>query len=449
MKKPFRLFSGSLASALLIASAPAHALDLLGAWRLATSSDPNILAAQADVAAAEAARYQAVGGFLPTIGISSTRYNAETGQTYNTVLGPRHSDTKYIGKSDSVNIRQPLLRYERVAQYQQSLAQEVGANANAENERQNLAQRLTGSYLDVLAAIDTKQLVVAQKAAYIGQLLLAERAFAAGTGTRTDVDDARARRDMIIATEIDAESQLNNSSRSLQAIIGESVVPGALKTLRADVNLALLASVTLEEWMERATASNAEVRYAEQQLRVAQLEVNKVRANHLPTIDLFAAHQRNQSDTVNTIGQSSDTTQVGFQLNIPLFSGGQVLAGTDQALARVERARQQLEATRRKLTVSLGKAYDGVKQGRAKIAAAETAVSSTTQALLSTQKGVQAGTRNNVDVLNAQQQEATARRDLARARYEYLISQVSLQIQAMEPADEVIGRLNSFFETTP
>lgn len=438
-----------IAALLTFGPLPAQALDLLEAYRMALGNDPTLLSAEAEASAAVSGTAQAAGGFFPSISYSSSRFNADTIQEVNTLTGPRTSNSSYLVKNDALTVRQPLFRYDRYAQYQQVKAQEAAAAMGAQAERQNLTLRLASAYLDALAALDNQEFVRAQLAAYSGQLTLAERALASGTGTRTDIDEARARVDITTASAIDAENQAANAARALAAIVGVEVTPGSLAKLSSIVALECLEDKSLENWMELVIQNNPELRYAEQQLAVAQHEVSKVRAQHFPTADLVYSKSVSTSDTSSTIGQTTNTGQIGVQVSIPLFSGGQIDAGVNQAIARVERARQQMESARRKLTINVGKSFDQVRHGRAKITAGQTAVTSATQAVRSTQKGLQAGTRNLVDILNAQQQEATARRDLARSRYEFLISQLSLQIQAGVPGDDVIGRLNPYFLHQP
>ncbi len=47
--------------------------------------------------------------------------------------------------------------------------------------------------------------------------------------------------------------------------------------------------------------------------------------------------------------------------------------------------------------------------------------------MLSNQKGFQAGTRSRIDILDAQQQRVSVERDLAVARYRYIVSRLRLQ----------------------
>ena len=97
-----------------------------------------------------------------------------------------------------------------------------------------------------------------------------------------------------------------------------------------------------------------------------------------------------------------------------------------QALAGQERAEQFLEAGRRDLAMRVHKEFRGVTENIPKIKALEQALRSADQLVLSSRKSFQAGSRTVLDILNSEQQRVLVLRDLAQARYMYLISNIRL-----------------------
>ncbi|MEI6680947.1 MAG: TolC family protein, partial [Mariniphaga sp.] len=111
-----------------------------------------------------------------------------------------------------------------------------------------------------------------------------------------------------------------------------------------------------------------------------------------------------------------------------------------QALAGVERAEQLLEGGRRDLAVSVHKEFRGVTENMARIRALEQALRSADQLVLSNRKSLQAGSRTLMDVMNAEQQRMMTLRDLAQARFMYLISKVRLlALTGGADADAIAG----------
>jgi protease secretion system outer membrane protein len=142
----------------------------------------------------------------------------------------------------------------------------------------------------------------------------------------------------------------------------------------------------------------------------------------LPRLDLVASAGRNSSDTVNTLNQNASSLSVGLQLNIPLYAGGAVSAAVRQAVAHYEQAQADLDAKSSQVLVELRKQYNLTQSSVSRVKATETSLRSTRLLVEATEKSVQGGQRTMLDVLNAQQQFFEAKRDLALARFNYLLN---------------------------
>jgi outer membrane protein/protease secretion system outer membrane protein len=208
------------------------------------------------------------------------------------------------------------------------------------------------------------------------------------------------------------------------------------------MDLGALQPSSLEAWMERAMDTNPQLRQLNAMLDAARQEVAKARGGHWPTVDVFMQYRKSDSDSETTINQRNDTTQLGLQVAIPLYAGGYTQSTVRQALSSVERLQEQTEAARRALQLQVRKEYQSIVEGQENIRANEIAVHSADQAIISTRKGVEAGTRTPLDVLNALQQKATAARDLASARYQYAMARIRLMSLTGSLDVESIGTVN-------
>jgi outer membrane protein/protease secretion system outer membrane protein len=135
-----------------------------------------------------------------------------------------------------------------------------------------------------------------------------------------------------------------------------------------------------------------------------------------------------------------------LQLSVPLYSGGYVNSTVRQAVAAHERAREVLDATRRDLGVRVHREFRGMTEGVLRISALQQAVRSAEQAVLSNRKSFEAGSRTTLDVLNAEQQKTTALRDLAQARYVYLVSRLRLLSLAGEDRQASVSQVNAWLK---
>lgn len=441
---PRTLSRPALALAAMLACAPAWSLDLSQAYQAAMKQDASLRAARAATAARSERIPQTRAQLLPNLSASASRNRNALESTEPNFLGKPVTTTRnYSSSNTALTLRQPLFRKYQMADYRQAQAQVEDANAILEREVQNVAVRVSGAYFEALLTAEQMALVMAEKNAYSTQLDAAKKRFAAGAGTRTDIDEAQAVLDLNLAQELEAQQNVDFTRRQLQTLVNQPV--DSLATLDAS-KLVLGPPVPnrLEDWTERAEAGSPEIRSLKAQVEAARYEVEKAEAGHYPTLDAVAQLSRNESDTVTSVNSRYTNKSIGLQLSVPLFAGGYVSSTIRQALADKERAEQSLEALRRDLGVRVHKEFRGVTEGVLQVRALEQAVRSTAQVVLSNRRSFEAGSRTLNDTLNAEQQTAKAQRDLAQARYIYLISRVRLQALTGGPRTEVIDEINAW-----
>ena len=203
-----------------------------------------------------------------------------------------------------------------------------------------------------------------------------------------------------------------------------------------------LAPSGLDAWMELGRRDSPELRVRQRAIETARADVARNRAGHMPRVDLVASISQTRNDTVNTLNSEFNLRSIGVQVSLPIYSGGSVVAGVDQALANLARAEAELENEVNTQMVEVRRQYLAVVNGLAKMSAYEKAAASSDVALEGTRQGLRAGIRTNLDVLDAQRQVFQARRDLAQARYQYLLAMLRLKSAAGQSLDEAIGELD-------
>jgi outer membrane protein len=408
-----RLKALALALMTALAAAPAAAEDLVQLYRIAREQDATLAAARAAWQAAQEKLPQAEAGLRP---------QASAGASANYVVPYSRTDSSppiYQTNSNwtanaSVSASQPLYR------------------------QQDLILRLAQAYFDVLLADDTLQLTRAAKDAFAEQLAQAKRNFEVGTATITDTNEAQARYDQAAANEIAATNDLDIRRRALELIIGQPAP--LLKPLSSDPPLVLPDPPSLEAWGQRAEAGNYTLLIARLAADVAALEVDRNQAAYSPTVDLVGAVSATHGAGLSAVGISAfDTlnTSVGVVLNWPLYTGGLYESRTREAYANRDRARQDVEGARRLASQGARALYASVVSGAAQVGAQQQVLRSNETALQSSIIGKDVGVRTQVDVLNAQQNVFVARRDLAKARYDFLVNWLRLKaaVGALDEAD--------------
>ncbi len=415
-----------LTLALLSGSTAGWSMDLLQAYEAAKINDATIRASRAAADAGRERLPQARSQLLPSLSASMGQNRNQLASGVPNSLGQiQSSDTSYPSSNRTLSLRQPLFRTYQMAQFRQAQAQVDDAEAALAQDEQDLAVRVCGAYFEAMLTHEQLALVLAQRAAYSTQLAAASKALAGGSGTRTDVDEAQARLDMNVASEIEARQSIDYTLRQLQTLINQPI-NGLAKIDLAKFTLSELQPNQVEDWIERVELNNRHLQSTKAQVQAARLEVDKAQSGHAPTLDAVVQWSRSQSENVLNVQSSYTNKAVGLQLNVPIYSGGYVNSTVRQALAGLERAEQLLEGARRDLAVNVHKEFRGVTENMAKIRALEQALRSADQLVLSNRKSLQAGSRTLVDVMNAEQQRMVTLRDLAQARFMYLISRIRL-----------------------
>ena len=417
-------------SALSVPLVSAQAADLLQVYQQALAHDQIYQSARYALQAGNEKAIQGRAGLLPSVGI---------GGSYT-----RSGDSS-LGNSSNVynlTLTQPLLRVGNWESYQQGKLSVAVSEAQFAQAQQDLIVRVGQAYFDVLTAQDVLSFLRAQKVAISEQLASAKRNFDVGTATITDTNEAQARYDLANAQEIAAQNDLDVAQSRLQQIIGQS--PGALSPLRTNVQLSLPQPAQIDTWVSSAEQQNYGVVAQQFALEISQSEIKRNRAGHYPSVDLVAGRgysNQNNSSTPYLNGRGYSNS-IALQWNIPLFSGFAVNSKVDEAIALSEKARADLENARRNAVLNTRQAYLGVSNGLAQVKAYEAAEISSKSALESNQLGYQVGVRINIDVLNAQQQLFSTRRDLAKARYDTLINGLKLKSAAGSLKEEDLVQIN-------
>lgn len=411
-----------------IVQAAESSQNLIDLYQAALSNDPTWASARSANTAAQEKLEQGKALYRPTVTFDADASHSETNIKYigtGSVFrngGPESFDSSSYG----INVSQPIFRMDNFVRYQQSKVEVTLADKELMLAQQDLMLRVSQAYFDVLLAQDKIELINAQKNAINRQLEQAKANFEVGTATITDVNEAQARYDLTVAQEIAYTNELAVKKHAVQSIIGK--LPQALASARADLKTSLPEPNDMEKWVEIAEQNNLELNIQQQAFEIASKEVQRANAGHLPTLDAVGNYTSTYAGGgVNGFGNDLQNTTVGLQLQIPIYQGGAVSSRVREAVANKQKAQEDVEVVRRKAELDTREAYLNVASGVAQVKANEQALISSQSQLDSTNLGYEVGVRTSVDVLNAQQQYYSTKRDLLQSRYNYLLSTIKLK----------------------
>lgn len=430
----------------------ATAQDLMQLYDAARQHDAAWLSARAAAAAGREKLPQARALLLPSV-------TANAGTTYNDTrivyaesgITPLATDKRlnYNSNGYGATLTQPLFRPQYFSAYSEGKLQKEQADLQLQAAEQDLAVRVAQAYFDVLLAQDTLAFVNAQMGAVQEQWQQAKRSFEIGTATITDANDAEARLDAIKAQEIAARSDLEIKQDALTQITG--VPTERLAALPDDFTPTLPAPNDLRAWQLRAQNQNPNLEIARRGEKIGKREVTRQRAGHLPTVDIVGNYSNMHAGASAFAASANDTrnTSIGLQLQLPIFQGGGQQSRVREALANRDKAEQDREQVQRQTELQTRQAFLGVTNGLAQIHALEQALRSSESALKSNRIGFSVGVRTSVDVLNADQQVFNAKRDLAQARYRYVVSRLQLQAISGSLDEAAIAEINRMLSAPP
>ena len=427
--------------AALSASPLAGAADLIETYHAAQSQDAVFASAQAAQRAGLEKLPQGRSLLLPSVNLSAnTSYNDNNIQ-YRGSTALRSGTSQFNSYGYGVNLTQPLYRQQTRVAYSEAGLQVIQTDAQFKAAEQDLILRVAQAYFDVLIAQDAVQLAEAQKTAITEQLEQAKRNFEVGTATITDTYEAQARYDLTHSQGIAAQSNLEIKKRALQQII--NVGPGELRNLGKEFKLEGPQPDDVEKWVEDAQLHSLQLVVAQAGAELAAKEVTRNRSSDYPTLDLVASYANSSaSGGSQGVGNDSSSKIIGVQLNMPLYQGGAIQSRLREAEANRDRAREDLENTRRNVALQTRQAYLGVVDGMAQVKALQQALKSSESLLDASKLGQEVGVRTNLDVLNAQQQVYSTRRDLYQAEYNYLVSQLRLKAAVGTLAEDDLAKIN-------
>ncbi|MCP1318375.1 TolC family outer membrane protein [Halomonas sp. 707B3] len=448
---PFRpLLLAVLTSSFIL---PAQAADLVTITRDALNNNAALASARSEFSSVEAARDVARGGLLPQVNASGSATHNEQfesqGSARNTGTGTGAGANAGVGGGDdsyntvslTLEATQALFNAvtrQEVTQAERQIDQQVYLLAATE---QQLLIDVASAYFDILRAYEVLEARLAQERAIGRQLEQAREQFEVGLIAITEVEEARASFDQSRADRIAAESNLQVSFEVLEQLTGQRYA--SIEALGDSMPIAVPSPTDRNYWVEQAIERNPQVLAQQAGIEVSRVGVELARAGRLPTVQAFANYQYADSDS-DVVSGYDTSAQVGVSANVPIYTGGSTSASIRQGTFQLESSQYDFESQRRTTIQQVRSLYTQVSNNVETVEARQQAIVSNRSALEATRAGYEVGTRNIVDVLNAEQNLYNAIANYAEARYDYVVNLLSLRQQAGLLDVEAIEEVNAW-----
>ncbi|MEQ8690535.1 MAG: TolC family outer membrane protein [Pseudomonadales bacterium] len=448
--KYFRISSACGALVLLLASTTANATNLLDVYTASYDNDPVLGAARAGYQASRQAVPQARSALLPSLnaGASTTYTEREfpggvVTDPSSIFFGQSLPDQEFNDHGWNAQLSQPVLDMNAWFTLGSAKASVRAAESNLDATEQELIVRVVRAYLNVLRAQDLLDTTTAEETAVKRQLEQVQQRFDVGLVAITDVLESQAAYDNAVVRRIQADGDRDIFFETLGTLSGEYY-----ETLdRLSVKLPIVNPNPQDEreWVAAAMAQNLGIRTAQEQLAAARRTVQARRSGHYPTIDATVTQVHSVTGAPNFFGaDTTDQTVYGLQFNMPLYNGGLIRSRTKEATALAEQARELLLNQQRTVTRDTRNLFQSVATDVVRVRARLKAIKSSQSALDATETGYEVGTRNIVDVLQAQQRLFSSQFDYADSRYNYVTNLMLLKQVAGVLVKADLEELNSY-----
>lgn len=414
------------------------AMDLLEAFSRAKEHDPLFASSFYEYEAAKTLPAQGRAFLLPQVQAFATETRFQYySEPYTSLFGGFNSE------SLGVSLKQPILNVPKFYEYRQYKIRKNIGEVRFNSAEQDLILRLTEAYFNGLAARDLLESIDTEKTAIIEQREQAKRSYQAGVATITDVHDAEARYDSVLAREIDAKNDLDIKMQALKRIVG--IEPGVLNPLKERVSLGVPEPDSLEAWIEKAKKNHPALKSYAYQIDLQEAELKKNKGQNWPSLDLVGGYNRTNTNNAVKIAEAEYGT-IGVQAILPVFSGGHTWAKVKESRALLEKAKKEYDNALADITQKLSEAFLGIRGNLKTIEALLTANKSAATSLQSNKMSLMAGVRTTIDVLNAERELQQVRIRLLKAKYDSLMNIVRLKAHAGTLSGDDLLEINQWLQ---
>ena len=433
---------------IILLSGHLTAENLLDIYNEALENDPTFKSAEYSYLADKEIVVQGRAALLPSITLSgSTNWNE---YYQDDVL-----QQEYNSFSKSARVSQPLFRLDTWFNFKRSKSLTNAAEAEFAYEQQNLILRTAELYFGVLRAIDNLNAAISEEKAIKKQLDQAQQRYEVGLSAITGVQEAQLAYDLSKAARINNEGNLFSAREALNALIGREIF--SLDELGEDLQISSPFPNSKEDWVNLALKNNYQLKASYLRKDAAKSNARSAASNHLPKIDIVGSGSDSETNQFNYEGFSINGQGIpvpavtgrrnyAIQLSVPIFQGGAVSSRRKQAYSQYNQADENTLFTERRIIQEVRSQFSNVNTLVANVNAQKQAVISATSALEATQVGYKVGTRNVVDLLQAEKNLYSAEKNLANAKYDYILANLRLALAAgtINPGDilEINNLLN-------
>lgn len=420
----------------------ALAEDLLAVYQQALQADPQLKSAEVKVEIGAAQKGQALGQMLPQVSASGNwSANKQTIRGRNSAQTSNYNGTRYY-----VSLNQSLFDFAKFWEWRRAAKVEDQYAAEAIEARNQLMFNVVDRYFSELEAEDQLSFARSEKQAAQKQLEQIQKQYAKQLLKITDLYAVEARVDQIIAAEILAESKRVTAQESLRELTGVS--PVELSKLQDSVEYQEIQG-DLQQWIDMALSQNPSISAKQTAIEAAENNVTVQKSKYLPVADLqLNFYDTNTGYQSANLGADTQTEVAAINVNVPLFSGGTTTHQLFEAKHRLQLSKNDNEATIRAITKETSDSFLSANAAARHIKASQKALESAGKSREAMERGYHYGVVTISDVIKAQQDEFSAKKDFAQAKYNYIKNRIRFMHAIGSISEENLQEVNGWLQAS-
>jgi outer membrane protein len=428
-------FVGAALLALLASTAQAQGGDdLLDIYRLAADNDAVIRQARAQYGVAHTGVADGMSQLLPNVTLQGNSARNTQAPTVAHSFADGFNTHSY-----SLNLTQNLLNFEAWYNFQSARETDRQAMTQLAQAEQQLILRVANAYFDVLRSQNNLALFEAEEDAASQVMNQSQQRYDLGFAEISDVLDSQAAHSRARVSRMDEANLLQQRIQALEIITGGNHF--MLQTLSETFPVVSADPSSLDEWLARTRQDNLQIKSAEYTLASTEYQAKAAKSALLPTLTLNANFNDSaeRDNPFAFISQASNSTAVGVTLSMPMFRGGANRARLQRAYYSIDANKEVLSQVERENMALTRNSFNNIETALQTVAARLETIQFAERALEATEVGIEVGTRNVVDLVQAQRTLFKARRDYANSRYDYVINTLTLKQAAgtLNPQDVI------------
>ncbi|MYF03101.1 MAG: TolC family outer membrane protein [Gammaproteobacteria bacterium] len=464
-----------LVVALLSIGLSVSAEDLQQIYELAVENDTQFAQAKIQRKIAGEQARQSLASLLPTVNMSLSGGNRSTSKfrrTYPSELliapsgrflgaNPETNEVWTVNEAReefpsgySVSLSQVLFSIPTFISYRNSRLSFQGAKESFASQEQNLIIRVVRAYFDVLQARDSLDNALARRESNERQLQQTKQRYDVGLTAITDVLNAQASFDNLEVGLNQSRNRLDTTFLTLERITGQPIQQ--LSRLSENYPIENPNPNDEEFWVNYALQNNPGVLSAERNYRMARWNHWNTLLNYfsVPSVSLSMNYSYRESpindpftglDTGYDLISESLGRSYGFNIGFSVAGGRRISQNRVSALSREQ---SRLNVINQRLTIEeqVRALFRNVVQTVLQIDALERSLESNRASLDATEKGYEVGTRNIIEVLNAQNALFSAELNLRNTVHTYITQMLQLKqtVGLLNPND--LSELNKYMD---